>query len=275
MFVTCFLYGGLGNQLFQIYTTISYSMRHKIPFKFIYTENLGKRPVYWGTFLKGLSNYLSTDIDIETLTKIKQNGLLLEAPNNNSVILDGYFQSFHFFKDFYNEISQLTGIEQHKTDIYKQFYANYKDNNCISMHFRRGDYKGLQHIHPIMNIEYYANALSYITTVSQKDKYNIIYFCEDEDADDIKKTDIETLEIYFPNCDFRRFVGLSDWEEMIYMSCCDHHIIANSSFSWWGAYLHNRSQPSVNIVCYPDKWFGNNIQFPTDLCPNEWTKVSI
>lgn len=269
MFVTCFLYGGLGNQLFQLFATIAYSFKHNIPFKIIYTENLGNRPVYWGSFLEGLSNYLSTDIIQEELYKIKQqDGINLEAPDKTPIILDGYFQNPKFFEEFYYKISVLSGINRLQNDMYKRIINKQKNN--ISMHFRRGDYKELQHIHPIMPLEYYENALAYITAVSLKETYNVIYFCEEEDAESIKTVDIAALQKVFTNCVFRRFVGSSDWEEMLYMSCCDSHIIANSSFSWWGAFMNRRGE---NAVCYPGKWFGNNMQFPSDMFPENWTKI--
>ena len=59
---------------------------------------------------------------------------------------------------------------------------------------------------------------------------------------------------------------------MLMMSCCTHNIIANSSFSWWGAYFNSNKE---KIICRPEKWFGpamvdNNIQ---DLCPEEWIVI--
>jgi hypothetical protein len=271
MFATCYLYGGLGNQLFQLFSTISYSMKHNIQFKIIYTENLGNRPVYWGSFLSGLSEYLSTDIEIEELHKIKETDKLqLDAPRIKSVILDGYFQSPRFFEEHYNNISVLCGIDQKQKDLIAQYHRTHKHNFCISMHFRRGDYKELQHIHPIMPLEYYEQALAYITAVLPNDTFNVIYFCEEEDAETIRTTEIVALKITFPNCSFRRFTGSSDWEEMLYMSCCDSHIIANSSFSWWGAYMDRRDP----VVCYPGIWFGGKDHFPQKMFPSRWTKIS-
>jgi hypothetical protein len=64
---------------------------------------------------------------------------------------------------------------------------------------------------------------------------------------------------------------MKDYEEMIFMSCCHHHIIANSSFSWWGAYFN--SSPD-KIVCYPKTWFGPALPLNTkDLCPSEWIAI--
>ena len=70
-----------------------------------------------------------------------------------------------------------------------------------------------------------------------------------------------------------------DWKQMVLMSCCNSHIIANSTFSWWGAYMNNSND---KIVCYPSKWFGKAIidseyhdDYVKDIFPSEWIKISI
>jgi hypothetical protein len=66
-------------------------------------------------------------------------------------------------------------------------------------------------------------------------------------------------------------VPLEDWEELLCMSCCDHHIISNSTFSWWGAYVN----PSIEkMVCYPLSWFGTSTlshKQTKDICPMSWS----
>ena len=82
---------------------------------------------------------------------------------------------------------------------------------------------------------------------------------------------MSVLEKKFKNMTFTKAVDHSeDWEQLLMMSCCTHNIIANSSFSWWGAYFNSNPE---KIVCRPSVWFGpampdkDNIQ---DLCPEEW-----
>jgi hypothetical protein len=96
------------------------------------------------------------------------------------------------------------------------------------------------------------------------------YFCEEEDIDTIDKN-IAVLKQEFRSVEFEREVAESDWQEMISMSCCKHHIIANSSFSWWGAYLNPRRD---KIVCYPSVWFGPLIQQDVSrMFPIDWIKI--
>jgi hypothetical protein len=96
------------------------------------------------------------------------------------------------------------------------------------------------------------------------------YYCEDEDHADIALV-IDELSHLFPSLVFKRFKGIMDYEEMLSMAGCKHNIIANSSFSWWGAYLNPCPE---KIVCYPSLWFGPMIPKSVDsMFPVSWTKI--
>jgi hypothetical protein len=146
-------------------------------------------------------------------------------------------------------------------------------NNTISMHFRMGDYKKVPDFHPLLTYEYYQQSLYNIKSIYPNICFTIYYFCEDEDMQDVLEK-INKLAIDFPVYSFIRGSNiLADWEQMLFMSCCHHNIIANSSFSWWGAYFNDK--PNKN-VCYPSKWFGHKMNNDTrDLCPSSWIKIEI
>ena len=274
-FVTCKLYGGLGNQLFQIFATIAYSLRHKIDFLFEYTPNLGKRNTYWHTFLSSIFDRTTTNNPGGT--QIDQGGHgfvnLREPLPNENIMLNGYFQSYLFFDDHSKTILKILDVE-------KQRMIEKIHKNSISLHFRRGDYKGLEDCHPIMGMDYYVNALNYIMVMGEgttcegtrdKEITTVYYFCEEEDLESVEK-DVAILKNEFSNnFVFERHLEKTDWEEMLAMSCCKHNIIANSSFSWWGAYLNPNSD---KIVCYPATWFGPLICENTDeMFPPKWIKI--
>ena len=260
MNVTCILYGGLGNQLFQIFTTIAFSIKHNLNFTFLYTPNLGKRQTYWHTLLSSIIEHTTTE-PIENYTQINQGEETFDKPPfNKDIVLNGYFQSLTFFENEFNTIVDILQIER---------FRGASSHACVSLHFRLGDYKFLQDCHPILDIDYYKNALEYILLMDSTVTL-VKYYCEEEDIETVN-ANIETLRQEFRNVVFERDVANSDWEEMISMSCCKHHIIANSSFSWWGAYLNTSRE---KIVCYPSVWFGSLIQQDvSSMFPSEWIKI--
>jgi len=157
--------------------------------------------------------------------------------------------------------------------------------HTISMHFRLGDYKQFTDVHPILPYHYYRNSLAYLlqTVFPNPDPASapptpitVLYFCEDEDRVVVEET-IEKLKHAFTPIHSLRFYradsSLKDWEQLLFMSCCAHHIIANSSFSWWGAYLNRHPD---KVVCYPSVWFGPLAGHNTkDLLPPAWTRIPV
>jgi hypothetical protein len=271
--ITCDLKGGLGNQLFQIFATISYAIKHKQSFCFIYKKELGNRPTYWNNFLWSLRSFM-INITPE-LFKISEKGFHyeeLQAPlHDKHVCLSGYFQSYKYFEQHRNTLFRLIRLDEQKSAIKNKYAHNY--DNLVSMHFRLGDYKNLQHCHPIMKYEYYRNSLQHISTSTNNQKLKVLYFCEKDDASDVQII-IERLQEKFPDCRFVKIDhGIIDWEQLLMMSVCRHNIIANSTFSWWGAYFNSHED---KIVCYPDIWFGPAMSDKNlnDLFPEMWTQIS-
>ena len=275
--LTCHLVGGLGNQLFQIYTTIAYAHKNNVCFRFTDVEtlvgwgNLGtQRRTYWNSLLYKLKPFLLPFfpplIQVnETCFKYNDVDLTVLEDNVN-VCLFGYFQSYKYFDEHSKTISKMIEIDSFKDAIMKEHVSQ----DSISLHFRLGDYKSLSFFHPIATYDYYKRSISYIL---EKDlsHLNILYFCEDEDINQVNQT-IDALKTDFPLLIFSRAdPKLTDWEQMILMSCCNHHIIANSTFSWWGAYFNTNQD---KIVCYPSVWFGESMGHDTsELCPPEWKQI--
>ena len=293
--LTCNLQGGLGNQLFQIFTTIALSLKTNQSFFFINKHKLTSdiaqangttvRYSYWDTFLSNMKTFLK---DQDKLPKLElyfkeqsfsyDPSILINLLNNQHIVkmLVGYFQSSKYFDAYKDTIFKLLKIAN-KQLVMKVLYENKVDfDNTISMHFRLGDYKKYPEVYPILTTEYYINSINYIlsqTTNKNKSKKSILYFCEDDDFNDVLQIIIQLQHIYTDLIFERADNKLADWEQMLLMSLCKDNIIANSTFSWWGAYFNTNL---LKNVCYPATWFqpktGNNT---ADLCPDDWTSIDI
>ena len=280
--ITCNLMGGLGNQIFQIFATISYAIKSRNQFKFINVPTLGGgsttiRNTFWQSFFTKLKPFLIHNIP-ENIHVIREkdftfNELPISEMIGRNCLIYGYFQSYKYFNENYEIICRIIGLGKMKDEIIQKLYINDEYlKNCISMHFRLGDYKKIQEFHPLATYEYYRKSLNFIKNKTT-DSYNILYFCEDIDINDVMLT-INMLEKEFPDYKFIRGENtLEDWEQMLFMSCCHHNIIANSSFSWWAAYFNFWPD---KIICYPSVWFGEIAKNNTkDLCPQEWNRIPV
>lgn len=258
--ITIEIMGGLGNQLFQIACLLSYSLKYKIPFYFerVPTKKID-RPLYWDNLFKSLKPFLKEPMQLPIYKEPHYHYSKLPYIEESFKLL-GYFQSYKYFSENEESIFRLLRIRESQ--------ALFKETS-VSLHFRIGDYKDLQEHHPLLSIDYYVKALDQLIKDTGKDDWNVIYFFEKKDTTLVKEH-IEKLKKY--NLTFEPIDHcLSDWQQMLKMSVCKHNIIANSSFSWWGAYL-NQSSPKVY---YPKVWFGpaQGIKQMEDLCPPTWTII--
>lgn len=282
--ITCNLMGGLGNQLFQIFTTISYAIKSKNKFGFLDLKTLGGegsttlRYTFWETVFSSIKPFLIQKMP-QPIHVIREKGfhyneLPVHEMENRNVMIYGYFQSYKYFQENYDIIYRLLKIDNMKNDILKHLdlSSEYMENT-VSIHFRIGDYKQIQHIHPLATYDYYERTLQYLQSIHPNKEFNIVYFCENSDIEDVLNI-INKLTDKFPMYNIKRGLNtLDDWEQMLLMSCCHHNIIANSSFSWWSAYFNSNKD---KIVCYPSVWFGQAANHDTkDLCPPGWTKIKV
>jgi len=295
--ISSHLMGGLGNQLFQIFTTIAYGIKEKMKIVFPFSETLTtgiERPTYWGSLLSRLKPFTAgeknnpTNQEIYSWKTIRENGFfyneLPKIPESMNIILYGYWQSYKYFDSVKSIIFRWIKIDELRDHVLKEYSHYFNGEAQISMHFRLGDYKLHPDCHPILPKEYYYNSLKYIKETQQNNFSNnitikVLYFCETEDNDSVLEI-IGYLQMLFEDTVFIKVDDtIPDWKQMLLMSLCDYHIIANSSFSWWGAYLNTDIS---KIVCYPDRWFGpkilngkNHNEFVKDMYPSDWIRVSI
>jgi hypothetical protein len=281
--------GGLGNQLFQVFALIAYCLRNQLDFVFPYdeyTDRTFKRKTYWNSLLSYLKPYTAYNKDKynhlrdiqykpEYYYEHHYQPVRVVSPNEN-VILCGYFQSYKYFEDQYDKICSLMRLN----DKLKHVLMNYPfinhlpEETTVSIHFRRGDYIELQHSHNLLSLDYYRKAFQTFLEKCDKDKTIIVYyFCEIHDLPTVKDF-IADLQGTYPSLQFVHVSEtISDWEQMLLMSLCDSNIIANSTFSWWGAYFNKNPN---KIVCYPKQWFGPVLShnYTGDMFPKDWICIS-
>lgn len=280
--------GGLGNQLFQLFAILAYSIEKRVKAVFINETIVTGRPTYWDSFFKNMVIFTTkfapnniTNQEIMSLPRYKEPGFeyspMPVLPEGEDFFMEGYFQSYKYFEKVQDQLFSLLKLETLKESVLKE-YSDYfmSDSVFISMHFRLGDYKQKRYYHPIIKYEYYRDALQYIVEhVSVKGSMRVLYFCEAEDNEFVLFNRIEPLKRVFPEIEFIKVDDrIDDWKQLLIMSQCHHFIIANSSFSWWGGYLCSFG---LKIVCYPAKWFGEYYEHNykcDDLMPESWIKIA-
>jgi len=281
--------GGLGNQLFQIFATIAYAIQNKHKFVFPYNEFLNgitTRGTYWETFLSPLKMFTTFNPKCELTNERLEHFPQISIHSHNyhtipiidssaSARLFGYFQSYKYFEKEEETIFSLIRIDQQLSEVKKENEILFEENKYnISIHFRIGDYKFLQHSHNILPYHYYELALHTIIQKLPNENINVFVFGEQEDNDIVFHM-IEQLKQKYPQIHFIKIDdNIPDWKQLLLMSCCDSNIIANSSFSWWGAYFNRNKR---KIVCYPSVWFGPSLShnYVGDMFPDTWTQISI
>ncbi len=272
--------GGLGNQLFQIFTGISYAIDNKTAFKIKFNkadlispvDGISKRPTYWDNFLSSIRGLTYTERPMLPVFREREAFKYNKIPSvTEDFILFGYYQSYLYFDNNKDTIKKLLNIDKNR-ELVKQEMSNFfGDKHPISMHFRIGDYVKASHVHPILDIEYYRGALKTLSEniPNLSRDYYILYFFEPIDKAVVYEK-IKLLQLEYPGIEFRPCnENIEDYKQMLLMSSCSHNILANSTFSWWGAYLNNNPD---KMVIRPNKWINTHDQL-NDLFPKEWTII--
>lgn len=180
----------------------------------------------------------------------------------DNVYLDGYWQSEKYFNSIRNILLEDFKFKQSPSLPNLNILNHINDCNSISVHIRRGDYinnaKTLQK-HGVTSLEYYRKAINYI--IERIDKPFFFIF-----SDDINWAK-QNLFLKHPTIFVDINNSSNNYEDLRLMKNCKNNIIANSSFSWWGAWLNEFSD---KIVVAPKNWFNDNTIETKDIIPENW-----
>lgn len=188
--------------------------------------------------------------------------ILLKTPR--SAYLDGYWQSEKYF----TEIGDILRSDFRLIEAIHPINVLYAQQICsspaVSLHIRRGDYleSKFSHIYHLCDESYYRKAMDLI--LHNFTDAHFFVFSDDLEWARQNLTSGPKLT-YVENNELKR-----DWETIYLMSQCRHHIIANSSFSWWGAWLGENPD---KMVIAPKKWFASPQNSDADLIPEKWNRI--
>ena len=184
--------------------------------------------------------------------------------HQTSALIIGIWQVEAYFKDIKNKIWQEFTFNTPSDDKNKALESQIYNSNSISLHVRRGDYLTYRwsDSHKVIQDEtYYINSINYLNKRIQ----NPTYFIFSDDIAWVK------ANLKIPNCTFVDYNnGKHSYIDMYLMSICKHNIIANSTFSWWGAWLNKNEN---KIVIAPERWL-NSVESP-GIFPNDWIKMEV
>jgi len=254
--ITSNLVGGLGNYMFQIATTFSLALDNNDEIMYKIDDNVRIHKhltTYFSNIFRKI-NFSDNDLVISEIYEEPYfHYKKLEYKTN--LRLNGYYQSEKYFLHNKEEVSNLFEIDNDTENFLKNKYTNVLDKDTCSLHVRRGDYLRFPNHHPVCGVDYYTKAVDRIGD----DKLYLIF-----------SDDINWCKENFGFIKNKIFIeGNTDFQDLYLMSKCKNNIIANSSFSWWGAWLNKH--PNKTVIT-PQKWFGSgNLHINTsDLYCDGW-----
>ncbi len=277
------LVGGLGNQMFQYATGLSVAenlgadlfidnswfkkpLQNETPRKYeldkFNIENKIVNPKNYTLKTEGFFSKLYK-IGKPSLNYYKEKSFRYD-PNfkyiKNNTYLDGYFQSEKYFKNIRPSVMRKFEILDKISDKSKDLIGLTKKYDSVSIHVRRGDYvsnKNANEFHGILSQDYYKKAIGVISKKVNKPRF----FIFSDEIDWVK----DNFDL--PQNSFFVDHSKSGIEDLRIMIECKHNIIANSSFSWWGAWL---GKYEGKKVLAPKHWFKDNSIDTSDLFPSNW-----
>ncbi len=272
------IWGGLGNQMFQYALYLSYKSKgvstrlDKTFYKKIKEHNgyeleriFNIHPEYSSgiskMFIKTRGKLLSKLVKSPYKESDAMAGCYISSVVSlKSGYIKGFWQTEKYFTSIADTVREEFSFPELTDEKNISILNEIQKSNSVSIHIRRGDFL-LQNRNWAININFYKNAIQFI----QQKIAHPVFFIFSDDMSWVK----ENLQL--PNSFFIDWnKGENSYKDMQLMSACQHNIIANSSFSWWGAWLNNNKE---KIVLVPEKWIPT-MEGTRDIIPGDWIKIS-
>lgn len=184
---------------------------------------------------------------------------------NDDLYIEGYWQSEKYFIDIKDIILGEFILKKPAAGKNLEHLKTINKTESVSLHIRRGDYINNEKTKSLHGIDlklYYENAVNLI----KKSMKNPYFFIFSDEPDWVRENFRGEFKFTVVDCN----TGRTGYEDMRLMSACKHNIIANSSFSWWGAWLNQNPE---KIVTAPKNWFTDKSIDTTDLIPENWIRL--
>jgi hypothetical protein len=260
------LTGGLGNQMFMYAFGRALSFRRNEPVQFHWARSTRDYALDKYNVNEELVNPLVNPISATSLyteASFNFDGKALGQPSN--AYLCGYWQSEKYFQDYSYFIRTELTLKTDPSPLTVGTGNALSEKESVFIHVRRGDYTNPSTSAVHGNLEdtnYYQRAIEYVREKVQNPKFYV--FSDDPDY----------CKLLFPDLEIASFRGSSMHDDLYLMSCCRHGIGANSSFSWWGAWLGDDWAGAYpgRVCVFPRKWFVNGTD-TKDLIPDRWVRL--
>ncbi len=259
--------GGLGNQLFQYAVARHLSIIHGAELRLDVSSYEKYKLHSYGLDKFNIKQNYSTNDDLIRLTPFKERYFHFD-PNfkkiKNNTYLTGYWQSEHYFREIKSTIKTDLMINREMSSNDKVISQEIFSTNSVAIHIRRGDYIPGTYEDQVSNclgLSYYKSAIDEIN----KRITNPVFFVFSDDGGWVR----ENLKLDLPTFFVDHNTAETNYQDLRLMSLCKHNIIANSSFSWWAAWLNENPEKEVYA---PQEWFSKNARNlnPKDLIPSSW-----
>ncbi|MFA5023120.1 MAG: alpha-1,2-fucosyltransferase [Candidatus Paceibacterota bacterium] len=282
------LKGGLGNQMFQYalgrrlalvekqevkFDTTGYNQNHyrsyglgifKVKENFATATEIANLKYPWGLISKIWRLFKAKILRQNYIGWVPS---VFRAISSKNYYLDGYWQSYKYFEKIRETLLEEFSLKTELGQTHPELLAKISEVNSVSLSVRRTDYLWPVNLKSIgvCSVNYYKKAIELI----ESKVADPVFFVFGDDLDWAKANILTKHQVFYIS-ELNTNNPTKDYQELVLVSHCKHNIIANSSFSWWPAWLN---QNPDKIVIAPDTWLSDGSIKINDIVPSSWIKL--